>query len=103
MPNFIFAYHGGSMPETKEEGEKVMAAWNGWYQGLGDKLANPGGPVGKSYTVSSKGIADNGGSNPLSGFTVVTASDQAEANAMAGGCPILDAGGTVEVVQIIEM
>ncbi len=48
MPNFIFAYHGGSMPESKEEGEKVMAAWGAWYQKMGAKVSNPGGPVGKS-------------------------------------------------------
>ena len=73
MPKFIFAYHGGKMPDTPEEGEKVMAAWNKWYQDMGGKLADPGAPVGKSKTVSAGGVADNGGANPLSGWTVVTA------------------------------
>ena len=30
MANYIFAYHGGKMPETPEEGERVMAAWGAW-------------------------------------------------------------------------
>ncbi len=68
MANFIFAYHGGKMPDTPEEGAKEMAAWNAWYQVMGDKVTNGGGPVGKSSTVSSKGRTQNGGANPLSGF-----------------------------------
>ena len=27
MPKFVFAYHGGSMPETEEETARVMAAY----------------------------------------------------------------------------
>ena len=103
MANFVFAYHGGSMPETPEEGKKVMAAWNAWYEGMGDKVTNGGGPVGTSSTVSKSGVAQDGGANPLTGFTVVSAKDHAEADKMAKGCPILDAGGTVEVAEIIDM
>ncbi len=103
MANFIFAYHGGKMPESPEEGQRVMAAWNAWYEGMGDKVTYPGGPVGKSNTVTNKDIVANGGSNPLSGFTVVSAADQAAANKIAQGCPILNDGGTVEVVEILEM
>ena len=73
MPDYVFAYHGGGMPETPEEGAKVMAAWQAWYGGMGDALVNPGAPVGMSKTVSSGGVADDGGANPLSGFTVVRA------------------------------
>jgi hypothetical protein len=103
MPKFIFAYHGGKMPDTPEEGEKVMAAWNKWYQDIGGKLADPGAPVGKSKTVSAGGVADNGGANPLSGWTVVTADGVDAAVAIAKGCPILTAGGSIEVAPIMEM
>lgn len=103
MPDFIFAYHGGKMPDTPEEGEKAMAAWNAWYQDMGDKVVHGGGPVGKSSTVSNSGVAQNGGSNPLSGFTIVKVKDHAEADKLAKGCPILDAGGNVEVAPIIDM
>lgn len=102
MPDFIFAYHGGTMPDTPEEGARQMAAWNAWYGALGAAIVSPGGPVGKSKTVSSTGVADNGGANPLSGYTVVHAADMGAAVKMTKGCPIL-AGGTVEVVQILEM
>ena len=103
MPNFIFAYHGGGMPETPEEGERVMAAWNAWYGGMGDKITNGGGPLGQSHTVSKSGVKEDGGANPLSGFTVVSATNYAEADKMAAGCPILADGGNVEVCEIVEM
>lgn len=104
MPDFVFAYHGGSMPDTPEEGAKVMAAWNEWYGGMGDALVNPGAPVGMSSTVSADGVVDNGGANPLSGFTVVKAADMAAACEMAKGCPMVESGsGTVEVAQVHEM
>ena len=57
-----------------------------------------------SSTVSSGGIEENGGANPLSGFTVVEAADQAAACEMARGCPmVVDGSGSVEVAQMFEM
>ena len=104
MPKFIFAYHGGGKPETPEEGEKVMAAWMAWLGGMGEACVDMGAPVGMSQTVSADGVADNGGSNPLSGYSIVEAADAAAAVEMAKGCPILDGGeGTVEVAPIMEM
>jgi hypothetical protein len=103
MPKYVFAYHGGKKPETKEAGEKVMAAWNKWYQDMGDKVADPGYPVGMSKTVSRGGVADNGGSNPVSGVTVVTADSIDKAVEMAKGCPILADDGSVEVAEALQM
>lgn len=102
MPKFILAYHGGKAPESKEEGEKVMAAWGAWFEGLGKAVVDPGNPAGMSKTVSSGGVADNGGANPLSGYSLVNADSIDAAVEMAKGCPILDVG-TVEVAEAIEM
>lgn len=104
MPKFMFAYHGGGMPDTPEEGEKAMAAWASWYESMGAAIVDGGAPVGQSQTVTKTSVADNGGPNPLSGYTVVEAADAAAAVEMAKGCPILDAdNGSVEVAPIIEM
>ena len=104
MPDFIFAYHGGGMPETPEEGAKAMAAWQTWYGAMGNAVLNPGAPVGMSRTVSADGIVDNGGANPLSGYTVVKADDFDAACEMAKGCPMVaDGSGSVEVAPIHEM
>ena len=105
MPKFIFAYHGGGMPETPEEGERVMAAWNTWYGQMADNLVDGGAPVGISKTVTAGGaVADDGGANPLSGYTVVQAADMDAACEMAKGCPMVaDGSGSVEVAPITEM
>ncbi len=104
MPNFMFIFHGGGRPETPEEGKKVMAAWNAWMQGIGDDLIDGGAPAGMSKTVTAKGIEDNGGSNPVSGYTLVKAADIDAACKIAKGCPILEGGkGTVEVAEAMEM
>ena len=103
MAEFMLAFHGGKMPDTPEEGAKAMAAWGAWMEGLGESITNPGNPVGMSKTVSSDGVVDNGGANPLSGFTIVQGASIEDACKMAAGCPILDSGGTVEVAPIVEM
>jgi hypothetical protein len=104
MPDFIFAYHGGKMPDTPEEGAKAMAEWEVWFGKLGDAIVNPGNPVGMSKTVSATGVADDGGANPLSGFTIVRAANIDAAVKMAKGCPMIANGsGTVEVAPIVEM
>lgn len=103
MPKFIFAYHGGRKPETPEEGERVMAAWSRWLQDMGDKVVDPGHPVGSSRTVSAHGVTDNGGANPLTGLSVVNADSYDAAIELAKGCPILADSGSVEVAEALQM
>ncbi len=102
MSNYIFAYHGGKKPESPEEGAKHMAKWKAWVDGLGDAVVNPGTPLGKSKTVSSDGVSDDGGPNSLTGFSIVKADSMDAALEMAKGCPYVDIG-TIEVAEVKEM
>ena len=102
MSNYIFAYHGGKKPESPEAGAKLMAKWQAWVGGMGDAMVNPGTPLGKSKTVSSDGVSDGGGSNPLMGFSIVKADSMDAAIAIASGCPHLEIG-TIEVAEAMEM
>lgn len=103
MANYIFAFHGGKMADTPEEQQKVMANWMAWMEGLGSAMVNPGAPCGMSKTVTATGAADGGGANPISGFTLVQADDLDGAVALTKGCPIFEAGGSVEVAEAMEM
>jgi hypothetical protein len=103
MPNFMFAYHGGSRPESEDEVATVMAAWGAWMGANKEALADPGNPVGMSKTVTAGGVEDNGGANPLSGYAIISADTMDDAIAVAKGCPILLSGGTVEVAEIHEV
>ena len=97
---FVFAYHGGKRPERPEEGAKHMTEFEAWVGGLGDAVVNPGHPLGKSRTVSSSGVSDDVGSNPLVGFSIVKADSMDAALEMAKGYPHLETG-TVEVVEMM--
>jgi hypothetical protein len=103
VPNFVLAFHGGKYPETPAEGAGIMAKWEAWMGGLGAALVNPGNPLGKAKTLSSAGVSDDGGSNPLTGFSIVEADDMDAALAMARGCPHLEFDGTIEVAEAMRM
>ena len=102
MPKFMFIYHGGKAPESPEEGAKVMEQWNNWFATMGDAVVDGGNPAGMSKTVSADGVADDGGSNPVSGYSLVNAADIDAAVEMAKGCPIIGEG-SVEVAEAMDM
>lgn len=102
MPNFIIAYHGGSKPETPEDGAKQMAKWKAWLEDLGETVVNPGTPLGKSKFVSAAGVSDGGGQDALTGYTTVEADDMDAALVMAKACPFLEMG-TLEVAEVMNM
>ena len=98
MAKFVFIYTGGSRADTEEEQQKQMAAWGAWFEQLGGAVSDMGAPFGGSKTVGSS----NGGS-AATGYSIVTAGSLDDAAGLAGGCPILQNGGAVEVYEAMEM
>ena len=104
MAKYLFVYHGGSKPESKEGMAEVMTAWGQWFGSLGSAVIDGGNPVGQSSTVQSNGsVVDNGGANPASGYSLIEASDLDDAAAKAKSCPILVSGGSVEIAEAFDM
>lgn len=104
MANYLFTYHGGGVPETEEDGAKVMAAWEAWMGSLGSALVEPGNPVGPSATVAVDGsTTSTQGPDTVTGYSIVQAQSLDDALALAKGCPIRDDGGTIEVGEIVPM
>ena len=105
MAKYLFVYHGGgSAPANKEEMKAVMDAWSAWFGSLGAAVIDGGNPVGPSSTVKSDGtLAGGGGANPASGYSLIEASSLADAHRKASGCPLLKAGGTIEIAQAMDM
>jgi len=103
MPNYILAYHGGKKPSSSEEGAEHMAKWEAWADSLGDSLTNRGTPLGKSKTVSSNGVTDGGGVNPLMGYSILKAVNIDAAVKMVEDSPHIDFGGTMVVAEMMEM
>jgi len=104
MPLYLLTYHGGSPNETDEAREHAMAAWGEWMGGLGAALADGGKPVVQSATVASDGSSSpGGGSNPVTGYSVLSADSLEAAVALVAGCPILSSGGSVEVGETVDI
>ncbi len=103
MAKYVYTYRGGAMPETDAERETVMAAWNAWLGGIGAAALDPGNPFGASSTVAADGAVGEAGAAGLGGYSIVSAASLADATDIARGCPILTAGGSVDVYEALEM
>ena len=97
MSTYLLTYHGGSMPESKEEQDQVMAAWTSWFGKLGDALVDGGNPTSKSKAISPDGSVMDATSAP-SGYSIIRADDLDSAVELSKGCPVL-AGGAAVVVS----
>ena len=75
-----------------------------WFGSLGSAVVDGGNPVGMSTTVHPDGrVTDDGGANPASGYSLIEAESVADAVAKAKACPILEAGGSIELAEAIDM
>jgi hypothetical protein len=102
MGKYVFAYTGGGMAETPEEQQAQLQAWTDWSTQLGKAIVDFGNPFAGSKTVKPGGSVD-GGASGLSGYSVIEAGSLDDAAKLAGGCPILNNGGNVEVYEALEM
>ena len=104
MSKFVFIYKGGKSGETKEEQDKIMAAWGKWFEELGEALSDGGNPFGPAKAVTSAGAAEVSG-QPATGYSIVNANDHSAAVELAKGCPILadSADSAVEVYEAFPM
>ena len=106
MTKFLLTYHGDpSLPDSQAEIDALMAAWGAWFDQLGDAVVDGGNPVGQPITLHPDNKRDeHGGSNPVTGYSIIAATDLADAEAKARGCPVLsEEGGSIQLAPIIEM
>jgi hypothetical protein len=103
VAKYVLAYTGGSVPETEADQQAVMEAWTGWFTQLGAAVVDGGNPFGPSTTVASDGSTSEGGMSGLTGYSVLSADDLASATDLAKGCPVLTAGGRVEVYETFDV
>jgi len=97
MAKFVLVYKGGAMAETPEEQEAVMGKWMGWFGAIGGSVTDMGNPFGASTAVGASSTS------ALTGYTIVSADSLDAAAALANDCPVLEAGGSVEIYEAMEM
>jgi len=104
MAKYLLVYHGGGgMAATEEERNRVMAAWGEWMGRVGDKLKDPGNPAGATRTIGADGSVNEGGADPVSGYSIIEAGSMDEAVELTRGCPVLTGGGTVEIAETFDV
>jgi hypothetical protein len=107
MANFMFVYRGGEdhhSTMSPDEIQGIMKKWTdwvgvgfakGWMVDAGDALTPEGKVVHANKVVTDGPFVES--KEIVGGYSVVSADSIAAAAELAKGCPILLAGGSVEV------
>jgi hypothetical protein len=111
MNEFALIFRNEQNPDQQfspEQMQNVLKQWRDWIGGIAaqNKLANPGHRLGfESATIHKGGVVTDGPyaevKEMLTGILVVKADTLEEAIEFGKGCPIFNAGGTVEVRNVI--
>jgi hypothetical protein len=111
MEKFIFLFRGGMDQNLSNEAMQAsMQKWNTWMGELGKKgLLLAGEPLeapGKVLSGTKKTLTDGPfaeAKEVVGGYLVVNAATLDQATEIAKGCPIFEAGGSVEIRQVRKM
>ena len=98
MANYVLVYHGGAMAETEAAQAEVMKAWTDWFTKLGPAVVDGGNPASRTKRIGGDGSVIDDPSGP-SGYSIISAGSIDEAVELAKGCPVLQGGSTIQVVE----
>jgi hypothetical protein len=110
MAEFIYLFRGGMPESSPEQMQQQMQKWRVWIEELGKqghyKSGDPldrGGKVlsGKQKVVTDGPYAE--AKDVVGGYLMVAAETLGAAAELAKGCPIFEAGGSVEVRPVMKM
>lgn len=111
MSEFTYLFRGRDTTASPEQMQKTMEKWVLWFKDLGAKghLKDPGHPLehngkvvkGKQKIVNDGPYAE--AKDVVGGYIVIEARDLDHAVELSKGCPILEAGGSVEVRPIQKL
>ena len=103
MSNFLLLYHGGSRPEDAAEQAHVMKLWTDWFAELGAAVVDGGNPASQTRQIGADGSVTTLNGGAPTGYSIIKATDMDSAVALARGCPVLQGGATLQVVETIDM
>jgi len=96
MKKFIIFHFGYENPTPE-----IMEAWSKWFASLGDKMVDPGSPLGPGREISAAGTKELPlGTESLTGYTVINAKSLDEAEKIAKSCPMIT---SVRVYEAMSM
>jgi hypothetical protein len=116
MSEFVLLYRDSREARRKrqsspERAQQEVKKWQAWFKAMTEKgqLKHLGQPLdfaGKVIGGKKKTITDGPFSESkdiIGGYSVIEAKDLDEAAKIASGCPIIEAGGKVEVRPVLQM
>ena len=96
MKKFIIFHYGYETPTPQ-----IMEAWSKWFASIGDKMVDPGSPLGPGKEISRSGTKELPlGAESLTGYTVINAADMDAAEKIAKSCPMIS---SVRVYEAMSM
>lgn len=83
MSKFLILFHDRWDPQPE-----IMAAWQKWFQDVGDRFVDSGNPLGEAREVMRAGSRQLGpASDVATGYAIVSAESLDEAERLLEGCP----------------
>ncbi len=99
MGKFVYVYYAG---EDTDAGD--TAAWGKWFGELGEKIVDAGNPFGPNGMAVHMGGVMEVSEKPVTGYSIISANDMAEATELAKGCPLVGSkDGAVCVYEALPM
>lgn len=96
MKKFVIFHFGFETPTPE-----IMDAWSKWFESIGDKIVDPGSPLGNGREISRSGTKELPmGLESLTGYTVINAASIDEAEKIAKSCPMIT---SVRVYEAMSM
>lgn len=85
MKKFVIFHYGYENPTPE-----IMDAWSKWFESIGEKIVDPGSPLGPGREISRSGTKDlPPGLESLTGYTIIRADSMEEAEKVAKNCPMI--------------
>lgn len=103
MARFLITYHGAGMPQDPETMAQVRQAFGEWATKTGTALAEPGAPIKFSKTLSDAGLIDGEANDPMTGWSVLEASDAETAAKLLKDHPFIARGGLLQISAPVEI
>lgn len=111
MSEFTFLFRGRNTSASPEQMQRTMEKWTAWFKELGTKgnlkdIGHPLEPTGSVVKGAQKTVTDGPfaeAKDVVGGFTIITARDLHQAVELSKSCPILEAGGSVEIRPIQKL
>jgi hypothetical protein len=96
MKKFMLFCYGYTEPT-----QEIMGAWGKWFASIGDKMVDPGNPLGPGREITRSGTKELPlGKESLTGYLIINAGSFDEAEKIAQSCPMIT---SVRVYEAMSM